>query len=103
MQSSPQVEQMISPSRGAYPAFNRGDIDVAEQPVLRLSGANRRSFREEGRTTGARGAKQYPVAVANGLGGNDQRNGAIYSCGQSDRGVSLAIDERILPPALGLL
>jgi uncharacterized protein len=33
MESSPQLEQMITTLRGAYAAFNRGDINAALEPL----------------------------------------------------------------------
>src|SRR5215471_4693327 len=33
MESSPQLQQMITALRGAYAAFNRGDINAALEPL----------------------------------------------------------------------
>jgi hypothetical protein len=41
MESTPQLERTIAALRGAYQAFNRGDIDAAQsRSMLRSSGLN---------------------------------------------------------------
>ena len=60
MQNSPQMEQMISVLRGAYAAFNRGDIDAAVQPLdPQIEWSEPTQFPGGGTYHGREGAKQY--------------------------------------------
>jgi ketosteroid isomerase-like protein len=60
MQSSPQVEQTISALRGAYSAFNRGDIDATVEPLdPQIEWSEPTEFPGGGTYHGREGVKQY--------------------------------------------
>jgi ketosteroid isomerase-like protein len=60
MLSSPQVEQRISALRGAYSAFNRGDIDATVEPLdPQIEWSEPTEFPGGGTYRGREGAKQY--------------------------------------------
>jgi uncharacterized protein len=60
MESSPQLEQTISALRGAYTAFNRGDIDAALEPLdAQIEWSEPSEFPEGGTYHGHDGVKRY--------------------------------------------
>lgn len=55
MESSPETQAVVTALRGAYAAFNRGDIDAAvESMESKSSGRSRPSSLGEARTAGAK-------------------------------------------------
>lgn len=60
MENSPQMEQAIAALRGAYAAFNRGDIDAATQVMdPQIEWSEPTEFPGGGTYHGRDGAKQY--------------------------------------------
>jgi ketosteroid isomerase-like protein len=60
MESSPELEQMIAALRGAYAAFNRGDIEAALAPLdAQIEWSEPVDFPGGGTYHGLDGVKQY--------------------------------------------
>lgn len=60
MEESAQTEQLIMALRGAYAAFNRGDIDAAVEPLdAQIEWTEPAEFPGGGTYYGREGAKQY--------------------------------------------
>ena len=60
MEESAQTEQLIMALRGAYAAFNRGDIDAAVEPLdAQIEWTEPAQFPGGGTYYGREGAKQY--------------------------------------------
>ena len=60
METSPDVEKLISALRAAYAAFNRGDIDAAVEPLdPQVEWSEPSEFPGGGTYHGRGGAKQY--------------------------------------------
>jgi uncharacterized protein len=68
VQSSMQQEQMIAALRGAYAAFNRGDIDAAVEPLDdQIEWIEPTEFPGGGTYHGRDGAKRYLTQSREGL------------------------------------
>ena len=80
---SPNMEHVVTALRGAYAAFNRGDMTAAVEPLdAEIEWREPAEFPRGGTYHGRDGVKKYRTPSRVRLGRGKQRTGAVYHCWQ---------------------